>query len=318
MKVAKAKVQLPDMNTFAERMEKIARAAMPKSPVFWGAMLAVFVYSLVVVYFVNFLPHMQAMEAEDITTKTSIAIGLIFAFRVNSSYDRWWEGRKLWGQLVNELRNLCIKYDLYFQSTTDEKKAFGNLVVAFAFALKNHLRDRKYDLTHAGIEVSDDKADHVPLYISQLIYKNVQKKALENQILKANASNIDSHLELLLLDSHMKALMDVCGACERIKSSPVAGWIQASIWIWMMAYFAILPWLLADQFRLWSVAIELFAAYFAIALELLAEDMQEPFGYDQNDLPTDIICLGIAKTTNQILGTETVIARFDGHLTTIR
>jgi len=303
-----------------EKMEKIARAGMPKSPVFWGAMLIVFVYSLVVVSFVNFSPHMQAAEAEDITTKTSIAIGLIFAFRVNSSYDRWWEGRKLWGQLVNELRNLSIKYDLYFQSTTEEKKAFGNLIVAFAFALKNHLRDRKYDLARVGIQVTEGTADHVPLYLTQLIYKNVQHKALENQALKGNSSGssgIDSHLELLLLDSHMKALMDVCGACERIKSSPVAGWIQASIWIWMMAYFAILPWLLADQFRLWSVAIELFAAYFAIALELLAEDMQEPFGYDQNDLPTDIICLGIAKTTNQILGTETVIARFDGHLTTI-
>jgi putative membrane protein len=317
MKVTKAKVQLPDMSTFTDRLEKIARAAMPKSPVFWGAMLAVFVYSLMVVYFVNFLPHMQAMEAEDITTKSSIAIGLIFAFRVNSSYDRWWEGRKLWGQLVNELRNLSIKYDLYFQSTADEKKAFGNLIVAFAFALKNHLRDRKYDLAHAGIQVKEGTAEHVPLYISQLIYKNVQQKALENQNLKANPSGIDSHLELLLLDSHMRALMDVCGACERIKSSPVAGWIQASIWIWMMAYFAILPWLLADQFRLGTVFIELFAAYFAIALELLAEDMQEPFGYDHNDLPTDIICLGIAKTTNQILGTETVIARFDGHLSTI-
>jgi putative membrane protein len=298
-------------------MKKIARAALPKSPVFWGAMLAVFVYSLVVVYFVNFLPHMQVTEAEDITTKTSIAIGLIFAFRVNSSYDRWWEGRKTWGQLVNELRNLSIKYDLYFQSTAEEKKAFGNLIVAFAFALKDHLRDRKYDLARVGIQVTEGTADHVPLYIAQLIYKNVQQKARENQASKANQSGSDSHLELLLLDSHMKALMEVCGACERIKSSPIAGWIQASIWIWMMAYFAILPWLLAEQFRLWSVAIELFAAYFAVALELLAEDMQEPFGYDQHDLPTDIICMGIAKTTNQILGTETVIASFDSHLSTI-
>lgn len=305
------------MNAFSERMEKIARAAMPKSPVFWGAMLAVFVYSIVIVYSVNFLPHVQAMEAEDITTKTSIAIGLIFAFRVNSSYDRWWEGRKLWGQLVNELRNLGVKYDLYFQSTAEEKKAFGNLIVAFAFSLKNHLRDRKYDLAYAGLPPCDAPPEHVPLYIAQLIYKNVQQKALENQNSGTNALGIDSHLELLLLDPHLKALMDICGACERIKTSPVAGWVQASIWIWMMAYFAILPWLLADQFRLCTVAIELFAAYFAIALELLAEDMQEPFGYDHNDLPTDEICIGIAKTTHQILGTETVVARVDGRLATI-
>lgn len=285
-----------------QHLQKIFKAALPQSAIFWGAMITVFCYSLVVVSCLNFLPHMQAMEAEDITTKTSIAIGLIFAFRVNSSYDRWWEGRKLWGQLVNEMRNLSIKYDLYFDADEEEKMEFGRLVIAFAYALKNHLRDFRYDVEKAGIAPPPHATDHIPLYIAQLIFKNVQSK-------KRKSST--DQMQLLLLDTHLRSLMDILGACERIKASPIAGWIQASIWIWMMAYFAILPWLLAEQFQLWAVAMTLFAAYFAIALELLAEDMQQPFGLDYNDLPTDQICMNVAKSVKQVLHTDCSAEQID-------
>ena len=75
-------------------------------------MFTVFIYSILVVLLVKYVPHFQGVEAKDITATTSIGVGLIFAFRINSAYDRWWEARKLWGQLVNEMRNLAIKFDL--------------------------------------------------------------------------------------------------------------------------------------------------------------------------------------------------------------
>ncbi len=93
-------------------MLKVLRAALPHSRIFWGAMLAVAAYSGLVVFIFQYLPHIPSLEAKDITAVSSIGVGLIFAFRVNSAYDRWWEGRKLWGQLVNDLRNLSIKFAL--------------------------------------------------------------------------------------------------------------------------------------------------------------------------------------------------------------
>jgi putative membrane protein len=89
-------------------MKRFIKAAIPKSPVFRGTMTGLMLYSIAVVMLVKYVPHFQGMEAKDITATTSIVVGLIFAFRVNSAYDRWWEGRKLWGQLVNDLRNVCM------------------------------------------------------------------------------------------------------------------------------------------------------------------------------------------------------------------
>jgi ion channel-forming bestrophin family protein len=273
-------------------MLKILRAALPHSRVFWGAMTIVAAYSGLVVFLFQYLPHIPSVEAKDITAVSSLAVGLIFAFRVNSAYDRWWEGRKLWGQLVNDLRNLSIKFDLYFDADEKSRRDFGNLLITFAFALKHHLRSRHYNLAWAGLSAPEQPIANVPLHIATLIYESVEKSRKESS---------HERLQLLLLDTHMKALMDICGACERIRNTPIAGWFQASIWIWLITYLTLLPWLLCDEFHKTTVLIVLFAAYFGIALELLAEDMQEPFGCDQNDLPTDAICLNIAASVQQVL-----------------
>ena len=273
-------------------MLKILRAALPHSHVFWGAMFVIAAYSGLVVYLFQYLPHIPSVEGKDITAFSSIAVGLIFAFRVNTAYDRWWEGRKLWGQLVNELRNLSIKFDLYFQTDAAEKQAFGSLLIAFAFALKHHLRGLTYNLSRAGLAAPERQVENVPLHIANLIYSTVEK------LKKANPPE---RIELLLLDSHMKALMDICGACERIRNSPIAGWFQASIWIWLITYLTLLPWLICEEFQKSTVLMVLFVAYFGIGLELLAEDMQEPFGCEPTDLPTDAICLTVARSVQQIL-----------------
>jgi putative membrane protein len=249
----------------------------------------VFLYSSAVVYFIKFLPHLPRIEANDITAASSIVIGLIVAFRINSAYDRWWEGRKLWGQLVNEIRNLSIKYDLYFDASDNDKKSFGKLLIAFAFSFKDHLRGRT---NWAGLTPSEPCPKNVPLQIAKLIFADVEKH---------RQTTSHDRLELLLFDSHMKALMDICGSCERIANSPIAGWFQASIWVWVIAYLSSLPWLMVDELHAMTIVVTLFAAYFSITLELIAEEIQEPFGCEINDLPTDKICLTIADSVEQIL-----------------
>jgi putative membrane protein len=276
-------------------VKHLIKAAFPESPVFRWTMGVLSFYSILVTFLVNHVPHFQGVEAHDITASTSIVIGLIFAFRINSAYDRWWEGRKLWGQLVNELRNLCVKFDLYFDVPKQEKSDFGLMLVGFACSLRDHLRGFKTDLGAVGLELGTPaECEHLPLFTASKIFQFVQSR-------RDKASH--AHIDFLLLDKHLSALMEICGACERIRNTPVSAWFQSSIWLWLSVYFLILPWLLADEFHLWTIVITIFAGYFGVAIELLAEEIQEPFGIDQNDLPTDKYCLTIANSVRQILAT---------------
>lgn len=277
-------------------MKKFFQAAFPRSPVFGRTMLALFFYSILIVYLVKHVSHFQGVEAIDITASSTIAIGLIYAFRINSAYDRWWEGRKLWGQLVNDLRNLCIKFDLYFDVSAEEKAEFGNLVSAFPFALKDHLRGIRTDLTSLGVAVPHDKTNdrHAPLLTAALIFEFVQKKRLHTS---------HEFIDFLIVDKHLSAMMDVCGACERIRNTPISKWFNVSIWLWLTVYLSMLPWLLADELHLWTVLVVMFAGYFGVAIELIAEEIQEPFGRDANDLQTDKYCETIAESVRQILHT---------------
>jgi putative membrane protein len=269
----------------------IIDAALPKSPIFWRVMTIIFLYTATVVGLVNYVPSFHGVEAKDITDVSSIAIGLIFAFRINSAYDRWWEGRKLWGQLVNDLRNLSIKFDSYFNAEPEEKSEFGRLLVVFAFSLRDHLRDLRSDLAAMGLRNVDSTATHQPLYVAGLIYR----------FLQARRSSLSHELDFLLLDRQVSALMEICGACERIRKSPIAGWFKASIWIWLITYLAVLPWLLVGELHAYTLLAVLFASYFGVALELLAEEIQEPFGIAPNDLPLDLICANIERSIQQVL-----------------
>jgi putative membrane protein len=69
-----------------------------------------------------------------------LVLGLLLVFRTNTSYDRWWEGRKLWGQLINDSRNLAIKVQTCVRADAADKERLGRWLVSFAVALKDHLR----------------------------------------------------------------------------------------------------------------------------------------------------------------------------------
>ena len=99
-------------------------------------------------------------------------LSLLLVFRTNTAYDRWWEGRKKWGELVNNTRTLAIK----IASTTNDKNTisfFKRMISNYVFALKWHLRDESEELTIALSEEENQgfyAASHKPSYISQLMY----------------------------------------------------------------------------------------------------------------------------------------------------
>ena len=225
------------------------------------------------------------------------AISMLLVFRTNTAYDRWWEGRKLWGQLVNVSRNLAVKISVYEEPTDVNTRAyFARLIALNADELRQHLQRERTRLmldSQPHPEIPDfDLAKHVPSQISGLILQRVQRLHRDGRL---------TGDQLIILNSELAAFLDICGACERIKNTPIPYSYSAFIKKFIVIYTVTLP--LGFVFSLGYIAIPVvvFIFYVLASLELIAEEIEDPFGTDGNDLPMDRLAQMIAKQTKEIL-----------------
>lgn len=223
-----------------------------------------------------------------------IILGLLLVFRTNSAYERWWEGRKLWGQLINDTRNLCLKVHASTVTNEGEKKRLGDLLVSFAYALKHHLRATTPSKPLPGVyNYHFCEAGHLPVQIARQLF---------DVILRWKKEGVIDGFALLQMDPHIRSLMDVAGGCERIKNSPIAISYRAFMRQGIALNLLALPWYLVQEFSIfWCLPLILIGTYFLIGIELIAEDIEDPFGYDGDDLPLDNLCLTVKKTVAEIL-----------------
>jgi len=220
-----------------------------------------------------------------------LVLGLLLVFRTNTAYDRWWEGRKLWGQLVNDSRNFAIKLKTCVRAEPRDKLQLARRWIAFATALKGHLRGsiRLRDLPEFAD--STDDPQHVPAYIAQSIYDRIERWKQNEQL---------GGFELLFLDTHMAALMNICGGCERILKTPLAPSYRAFIRQSIAIYLVTLPWGIVDLMHWWVVIVVPLVGYFMIGIEVIAEDVEEPFGDGGDDLQLDDVCRAIERSVLEI------------------
>lgn len=225
----------------------------------------------------------------------SYVLGMLIVFRTNSAYDRWWEARKLWGQLTNDTRNFFMKLSTFLKGDAVELREFGRLFVAFAFGLKDHLRDEAHLQSLPGFADDSANVKHVPLYISQRAYERLTNLRKTGRI---------DGFEQMQLDTHLSALMDVCGACERIRTSPIAVSYRAIVRQGIGLNLLSMPWFLTPDFHWATLPIVLTASYFLIGLELIAEDIEEPFGRGDDNLPLEKYCENIQSSVNEVVQRE--------------
>lgn len=251
-------------------------------------------YTLIVDYIADTSVPGHVLKEASAAAYSSIILGMLLVFRTNSAYERWWEGRKQWGQLVNDSRNICIKVRSYVRISDGDKARFGELIISFAYALKHHLRGTVPSRPLPGTtEASELERQHLPVYLAGQVYDRL--------ITWQQSQNLDG-LALMQIDRHARALMDICGACERIKKSPIAVSYRAFMRQGIMLNLLTLPWYTAQEFSIWlSLPLTLIATYFLVGLELIAEDIEDPFGYDGDDLPLDNICSDLRNSISSIL-----------------
>lgn len=229
-------------------------------------------------------------------TMLSFVISMLLVFRTNSAYDRWWEGRKLWGALVNNSRNLSLKIQTLLNDKPEQdRRFFATMIPNYAFTLKSHLRGGLHpEELHEidGFKVTElFEGQHNPNYIAKKIYERITLLHKRGDITPE---------QLLYLNNELMSFTDICGACERIKNTPIP--FSYSIFIKKFIFFYVmsLPLTLVFTLGYFCIPVVAFIFYVLASLEIIAEEIEEPFGKDDNDLPMDTMSKNIRKHVYEI------------------
>ncbi|HEX7846430.1 MAG TPA: bestrophin family ion channel, partial [Chitinophagaceae bacterium] len=227
------------------------------------------------------------------------AISMLLVFRTNTAYDRWWEGRKLWGGLVNNSRNLAMKLAVMLPADDIAQRSFFRKIIpAFAFALHDHLRREKTrtelfeDKEHNEMLQSIDREKHIPNQVALLIHKHIQQLYREQKI---------SGEQLLYLNQEVQSFTDICGACERIKNTPIPFSYSVFIKKFIFVYVMTLPFGFVFSLGYYVIPVVAFIFYVLASLELIAEEIEDPFGNDENDVPTDLLAKNIQRHVAELI-----------------
>jgi ion channel-forming bestrophin family protein len=263
------------------------------------ALLIMFVYTTVCCYIILDLMKLHESDFQPTIAMHSlmgIVLGLFLVFRTNTAYDRWWEGRRLWGGLVNSTRNLAMKLNAYLSKEDHEDRDWFSIMIPnFIFATKESLRDGVQFSELEGDEAFKDdlkKYKHRPNKIASMMYVRV------NELYKSGRITGD---QLLNLDKELKDFIDLMGSSERIKNTPIPYSYMMYVKKFIVIYIGTLPFGFVTASGYFTVPIVLIITFVLMSVELIAEEIEDPFGRDANDLPMDEIAKKIRGDIKEIL-----------------
>lgn len=235
----------------------------------------------------------------------SIVLGLLLVFRTNTAYERFWEGRKAWGSIVNHIRNLSRLIWVAIAELNPihrhEKEQTLKLLVAFAFATKLHLRSQSID----------DRISELvsPLHFSKLL--TVKNPPLEiafwiSDFLQAKQEQGQISLyQMNELQGLLNNLVDNLGACERILRTPMPMAYAIHLKQLLLIYCLLLPFQVVEELRWWTAPAVVMVSFILFGIEAIGVEIENPFGTDPNDLPLDTICNTIDQNIDDLISIET-------------
>lgn len=265
-----------------------------------GRVLLCAAWSSVVVYF-HLNIHPIGIPSI-VHTLVGLALGLLLVFRTNASYDRFWEGRKLWGGIVNETRNLIRASEAFLIEAPELRKELALWMLAFVYAAMNSLRGLK-DIGPVASKLDPEKvklalaSPHPALFAAKQVSLILQKAKTQGHI---------SDYAQVTLDQNMQLLVGYLGGCERIHKTPLPFAYVVHLRRALVIYCFTLPFALVDSFSwAWAAVLDtLFVAYVFFGIEEIGVEIEDPFGVDENDLPLENICASIHKNTEALLGSS--------------
>ncbi len=253
--------------------------------------------------FVSILYHFKLSVSQPILGSVipSIVLGLLLVFRTNTAYERFWEGRKSWGSIVNNVRNLArhiwVSVDEISAEDRESKIAALYLLVAFAVATKLHLREES--VTNELEELIPDSKyrklknmNNPPLEVAFWIGDYLQQRYNQNCL---NSYQLTSMQELL------NNLVDNLGSCERILKTPIPLAYAIHLKQLLLLYCCLLPFQVVESLGWWTGAIVALISFTLFGIEAIGLEIENPFGYDVNDLPLDTICNTMKRNIDDLI-----------------
>lgn len=231
----------------------------------------------------------------------SIVLGLLLVFRTNTAYERFWEGRKLWGNLVNTVRNLArqiwVSIDEKEQQDFLEKKAALRLLIAFAVALKLHLRQESVnaELEHLmspskyqKLKSMNNPPIEVAFWIGDYLNRQYDRNCLDVY-------------QLTALNQLLNSMIDTLGACERILKTPIPLAYTIHLKQLLLLYCLSLPFQMVKDLSWGTGLVVALISFTLFGIEEIGIEIENPFGHDTNDLPLDNICATMHRNMEDLI-----------------
>ena len=234
----------------------------------------------------------------------SVVLGLLLVFRTNTAYERFWEGRKAWGSIVNNIRNLSrsiwVAIAEFDPTHRIEKERILKLLVAFAVTTKLHLRsqhvDDRLEKLVSTLQFSKlQSATNPPLEIAFWISDYLQAKQEQGQL---------DLYQMNELQKILNSLVDMLGACERILRTPMPLAYAIHLKQLLMLYCLLLPFQIVEELMWWTAPAIALVSFTLFGIEAIGVEIENPFGTDPNDLPLDTICTTIERNIDDLISIE--------------
>lgn len=232
---------------------------------------------------------------------SNLVLGLLLVFRTNTAYERFWEGRKEWGMIIFNVRNLARQIQVYLTAKSPEdiqaKNAIMRLLVAFAIATRLHLRNQavNQELETLMTEEQFNKLKSVnlpPLEISLWIGNYLKEKYEQNNLTMDHLTNMDT-----LLDNMVSALT----GCERIAYTPMPVAYAIHLKQLLLLYCLSLPFQIVNDLHWYSAPIVGLISFTLLGIEEIGNEIENPFDGDANDLPLDEICHTLSQNVEDLI-----------------
>ena len=245
----------------------------------------------------------------------SIVLGLLLVFRTNTAYDRFWEGRKCWGYMVNNTRNLArqilVSIDEITPEDKENKTAALYLLVAFSVATKYHLRGEPVnseleELMGHSRYLKLKTLNNPPLKIAFWIGDYLQRQYKRNCL---------NNYQLIAIQELLNNLVDNLGACERILKTPMPLAYAIHLKQLLLIYCLLLPFQLVESLGWTTGLITALVSFTLFGIEAIGIEIENPFGHDANDLQLETICNTMKRNIDDLIKFNPYVRSHQGNLT---
>ena len=230
-----------------------------------------------------------------------IVLGLLLVFRTNTAYDRYWEGRKLIG-LIAKNCSLMAKNIMVFvpeNNSEDYSKKISHikLLNALFIAIKLQLRQEKVN-------------EEIENYISEIQYLQLARaKNMPLQIIKWLATYFDEltknnsidQLTLINWNKQIEEIYIYFGGCERIASTPIPKAYSIHLKHLLLIYCFAIPFQFVAELSWWTIPVAGIISFALLGVEAIGLEIENPFGYDYNDLPLDNIGIKMTEDIQEVI-----------------